>query len=198
MKNIFLTALVMMSSVAVYAQCEVGTITLQPKVGLNVAYFTGDEGVDTKPRLGVAAGVEIEYQLRKAFSLSAGIIYSQQGEKATIKRFLDERTITAKTDYVNFPILANIYVLKGLALKFGIQPAVNVKAGYTYDLWEGDLSYYGIYVKTFDFAVPVGLSYEYKNLVIDARYNIGLTRMVEDDESRNRTFQFTIGYKKSF
>ena len=75
---------------------------------------------------------------------------------------------------------------------------MNVKAGYTYDLWEGDLSYYGIYVKTFDFAVPVGLSYEYKNLVIDARYNIGLTRMVEDDESRNRTFQFTIGYKMDF
>jgi len=43
--------------------------------------------------------------------------------------------------------------------------------------------------------VPVGLSYEYKSFVIDARYNIGVTRVAEGDESRNRVFQITLGYK---
>lgn len=108
--------------------------------------------------------------------------------------------LTAKTDYPDFPILANVYVAKGFSVKFGVQPAVNVKVGYSVSNssfeWEGNLSYYGIHVKTFDLAIPVGLSYELKNFVIDARYNNGVTKMAEGDESRNWTFQFTIGYKK--
>ena len=200
MKRIFLIASVMMLPLMVFAQREVGTLSFQPKAGLNVAYYTGDDGVDTKPRLGIVGGAEFEYQIMQKLSLSAGMLYSQQGEKAKIKETFQVTDITAKTDYLNFPILANVYVAKGLAVKFGVQPGVNVKAGYSVNNssfeWEGNLSYYGIHVKTFDLAIPVGLSYELKNFVIDARYNIGVTKMAEGDESRNRTFQFTIGYKK--
>ena len=200
MKRLVFIASVMMLPLMAYAQREVGTLSFQPKAGLSVAYYTGDDGVDTKPRFGIVAGAEFEYQLMKELSLSAGMLYSQQGEKEKIKEPFQEVDLTAKTDYLNFPILANVYVAKGFSVKFGVQPAVNVKAGYSVSNssfeWEGNLSYYGIHVKTFDLAIPVGLSYELKNLVIDARYNIGVTKMAEGDESRNRTFQFTIGYKK--
>ena len=200
MKRLVFIASVMMLPLMAYAQREVGTLSFQPKAGLSVAYYTGDDGVDTKPRFGIVAGAEFEYQLMKKLSLSAGMLYSQQGEKGKIKEPFQEVDLTAKTDYLNFPILANVYVAKGFSVKFGVQPAVNVKAGYSVSNssfeWEGNLSYYGIHVKTFDLAIPVGLSYELKNFVIDARYNIGVTKMAEGDESRNRTFQFTIGYKK--
>lgn len=189
----------MMLSIAIHAQREVGTLTFQPKAGLNVAYYSGAENVDTKPRLGVVAGVEFEYQLKKRFSLSAGVLYSQQGEKGAVNNFYVKREMTAKTDYMNFPILVNAYLHNGLALKVGVQPAVNIRAAYsssgTFGGGDGNLSDYGVHVKTFDFAVPVGVSYEYKNFVIDARYNIGVTRVAEGDESRNRVFQFTLGYK---
>jgi hypothetical protein len=200
MKRLVFIASVMMLPLMAYAQREVGTLSFQPKAGLSVAYYTGDDGVDTKPRFGIVAGAEFEYQLMKELSLSAGMLYSQQGEKGKIKEPFQEVDLTAKTDYLNFPILVNVYVAKGFSVKFGVQPAVNVKAGYSVSNssfeWEGNLSYYGIHVKTFDLAIPVGLSYELKNFVIDARYNIGVTKMAEGDESRNRTFQFTIGYKK--
>ena len=200
MKRLVFIASVMMLPLMAYAQREVGTLSFQPKAGLSVAYYTGDDGVDTKPRFSIVAGAEFEYQLMKELSLSAGMLYSQQGEKGKIKEPFQEVDLTAKTDYLNFPILVNVYVAKGFSVKFGVQPAVNVKAGYSVSNssfeWEGNLSYYGIHVKTFDLAIPVGLSYELKNFVIDARYNIGVTKMAEGDESRNRTFQFTIGYKK--
>ncbi len=200
MKRLVFIASVMMLPLMAYAQREVGTLSFQSKAGLSVAYYTGDDGVDTKPRFGIVAGAEFEYQLMKELSLSAGMLYSQQGEKGKIKEPFQEVDLTAKTDYLNFPILVNVYVAKGFSVKFGVQPAVNVKAGYSVSNssfeWEGNLSYYGIHVKTFDLAIPVGLSYELKNFVIDARYNIGVTKMAEGDESRNRTFQFTIGYKK--
>lgn len=202
MKKTIFIASFMTLSVAAFAQHEAGTLSIQPKAGLNIAYYTGSEGVETKPRFGLVAGAELEYQLKKKIGLSAGVLYSMQGEKATIPAgFLErgDKQMTAKTDYINFPILANIYLVKGLALKFGVQPAVNVRAGYSfssvYGDGEGSLSNYGIHIKTFDFAVPVGLSYEYKGFVLDARYNIGVTKLAEGDDSRNRVFQITIGFK---
>ncbi|MBR4454439.1 MAG: outer membrane beta-barrel protein [Bacteroidales bacterium] len=57
------------------------------------------------------------------------------------------------------------------------------------------LSELGIDTNSFDFSVPVGLSYEYKNFVLDGRYNIGVTKIVDGDDSKNRVFQITLGYK---
>jgi hypothetical protein len=50
--------------------------------------------------------------------------------------------------------------------------------------------------KAFNLSIPVGLSYEYQSFVLDARYNIGVTKLVKDaDQGRNSTFSITIGYK---
>jgi len=54
-------------------------------------------------------------------------------------------------------------------------------------------------VKAFDFSIPVGLSYEFYNFVLDARYTFGLTKMFDEDkiklDSKNLAFQLTLGYK---
>ena len=62
-------------------------------------------------------------------------------------------------------------------------------------------------VKSFDLAIPVGLSYEFPfGLVLDARYTLGLTKIFDEEkfqnngydlDSKNLTFQFTLGYKFS-
>jgi hypothetical protein len=52
-------------------------------------------------------------------------------------------------------------------------------------------------VKSFDFSIPVGLSYEFSNFVVDARYNWGLTKTIDGlgDGTKNSVLQFTFGYK---
>ena len=51
-------------------------------------------------------------------------------------------------------------------------------------------------VKSFDLSIPVGLSYEFKHFVLDARYNLGCTKIFNDVlDSKNLTFQLTLGYK---
>ena len=136
-------------------------------------------------KVGLAAGVEGEYGLTKDFSLTAGLLYSMQGSKAK------EGDGKSKYDYLNIPILANYYVTKGLAVKAGIQPAfmVSAKDQDGNNLKEG--------CNTFDFSIPLGVSYEYQNFVIDARYNLGLTKInKEGDKShKNSVFMFTLGYK---
>ena len=197
MKRMFFIASALILSVGAFAQHAEGTLTVQPKIGLNIANYTGSD--DTDPRIGLVAGAEFEYQLTKMFSLSASLLYSMQGAKESGTTEGMKVEVTSKTDYINIPIMANIYVIHGLALKLGIQPAFNVNASYTASTQGIDvsasLSDFGVEVKSFDFAIPVGLSYKFSNFVVDGRYNIGVTRMVENDDSKNSVFQFTLGYK---
>lgn len=192
MKKLFLAVVAMMVSATTFAQNEVGQLTIQPKVGVNIANITDAVGAD--PRIGLAAGAEFEYGLTDNIGLSAGVLYSMQGAKAS------EESVdyTLKLDYLNVPILANFYVAKGLALKLGVQPGFKLSSkvkgeasGVTAELEVEDG------VKSVDLSIPVGLSYQYQNIVFDARYNWGVTKIVDDADSKHSVFQITVGYKFS-
>jgi len=190
MKKVILAAALMLSSVATFAQHAVGSFTIQPKVGLNIATLTKADGSD--PRIGFVGGAEFEYQAADIVSLSFGALYSQQGCKYDVSGV----KTTSKLDYINVPVLANVYVAKGLAVKLGVQPGFNVNSsvkvakGNTKVETDAD-------AKSVDFSIPVGLSYEYNNFVLDGRYNWGLTKVVDGADSKNSVFQITLGYKFS-
>ena len=189
MRKVIIMAVLMLSSVAAFAQRPVGSLTVQPKIGMNFATLTKAD--DSESRIGLVAGAELEYQLSDIFSISGGALYSQQGCEWSE----DGSTRTNKLDYINIPVLANVYVVKNLAVKVGLQPAFNVNSKAKAS--QGDSSVPGSIegIKTFDFSIPVGLSYEYKNIVIDGRYNFGLTKVSKYADSKNSVFQLTLGYK---
>ncbi len=195
MKKLFFVAVMMLASVATFAQNEVGQITLMPKVGVSLADLQGAD--NSKLRVGAVAGVEMEYGVTDMFGLSVGALYSMQGAKGKE----DGATATLKADYINIPILANVYVAPGLAVKLGIQPGFNINSkaevkqgGASAEVDAGD------YTNTFDFSIPVGVSYQFNNFVIDGRYNWGLTKVYKSDSGlsddlKNSVFQITVGYK---
>ncbi len=196
MKKIILLAAITLASVGAYAQHAVGTVTLQPKVGLNVANVTEEK--DSKTRLGLAAGLEVEYQLSDIVSLSAGAIYSQQGYKKDWVIGGVDYERTAKLDYINVPILANVYVTKGLAVKLGLQPGFNISSKYNQKVTTAGRvveTTSDMKAQSVDFSIPVGLSYEFGNVQLDARYNWGLSKVLENKEDKNSVFQITLGYK---
>ena len=181
-----------MVSATTFAQNEVGQLTIQPKVGVNIANITDSDGAD--PRIGLAAGAEFEYGLTDNIGLSAGVLYSMQGFKTTE----DGADCTLKLDYLNVPILANFYVAKGFAVKLGVQPGFKLSSKAKFkgsggskevEVEDG--------VKSVDLSIPVGLSYQYQNIVFDARYNWGVTKIVNDVDSKHSVFQITVGYKFS-
>ena len=189
MRKVIIMAVLMLASVATFAQRPVGSLTVQPKIGMNFATLTKAD--DSESRIGLVAGAELEYQLSDIFSISGGALYSQQGCEWSE----DGSTRTNKLDYINIPILANVYVVKNLAVKVGLQPAFNVNS--KQNASKGDASAQDALdgTKTFDCSIPVGLSYEYKNFVIDGRYNFGLTKINKHADSKNSVFQITLGYK---
>ena len=180
MKKFMMMVAMAFATLTASAQAEAGTLTLKPLVGINVANITDGNG-DAK--VGLAAGAELGYQLNESFAVTAGAIYSMQGAK--------NDGVKMNLDYINIPILANFYITKGLAVKAGIQPAFKVKSEAKVDVVSVDMDGF----KSFDLSIPVGLSYEISDFVIDARYNWGMTKVLEGFDSKNTVFQFTVGYK---
>ena len=137
------------------------------------------------------------------FSLGFGAIVSNQGAKYDSDA---EGKYTADLDYVQVPLLASYYVLPGLAVKAGVQPGFKMKAKAKYDDHTYDLDrVYDAYkhltgedvkINKFDFSIPIGISYEYQNVVLEARYNLGLLKIVNaGDAFYNRAFMLSLGYK---
>lgn len=197
MKKLFLMALMaFIATTASFAQWSVGSITVQPKIGINGANITDADNSDS--RIGLVLGGEFEYRVSPIFSLSAGALYSMQGCKGTAEDE-DGNTgdVSLKLDYINVPILANVYVVKGLAIKLGIQPGFNVRHKATATVSGVNVTTNLPGVKSVDFSIPIGVSYEFNRFVIDGRYNFGLTKLIDDSDSKNSVFQFTFGYKFS-
>ena len=172
MKKFLASALMLLAaSTATFAQHSVGSFSLQPKAGISIADMTDTQG--TTSRIGFVGGLEGEYQASDIFSLSLGVNYSQEGFK------MKNSDNKIKLDYINVPILANVYLTKGLV------------DGNTTSSSKKD--YDGI--KSVALSIPVGLSYEISNVVLDARYNWGVTKAFDGLDSKNSVFQVTIGYK---
>ena len=195
MKRLFFVVAIMMASTCVFAQHAPGSLTVQPRIGFSGADFSNTS--DTKARVGMIAGPEFEYTVSNRFSLAFGFNYSQQGAELDSKYYHTATNVTYKMDYLTVPIVANVYLLKGLALKAGIQPGYNLSAKMDADGTKVDFKDDAI--KKFDFSIPFGLSYEFYNIVLDARYTIGLTKIFDekivDLDSKNVGFQITLGYK---
>ena len=149
------------------------------KAGVNIAKVT-NMGVDSK--VGFTGGFFVDYRFSKVFALSADILYSGQGGDDTREKL--------KTDNLNIPILANLYLAKGLAFKTGLQPGfvMGAKIDDT-PVTDG--------CNTVTFAVPVGLSYTFScGLLFDVRYQIGLSNVFkEQDKYRNGVFSIMAGWR---
>lgn len=197
MKKLFLMALMaFIATTASFAQWSVGSITVQPKIGINGANITDADNSDS--RIGLVLGGEFEYRVSPIFSLSAGALYSMQGCKGTAEDD-DGNTgdVSLKLDYINVPILANVYVVKGLAIKLGIQPGFNVRHKATATVSGVNVTTNLPGIKSVDFSIPIGVSYEFNRFVIDGRYNLGVTKLIDGADSKHSVFQFTFGYKFS-
>ena len=190
MMMIAVMAIVAMTASAQNTLRDNGAFTLQPKVGLGLGSFSGEYvkvagESDPKTRIVVRVGVEGEYYINSWFSAALGLNYAQQGWK------VDD--VAAKLDYLNVPLTADFYVAPGLALKTGVQ------LGFLMNAKSGDADMKDLCNKT-NFSIPIGVSYEISNFVLDIRYNVALSKVNKYDgghgeKSRSDLIQFTLGYK---
>ena len=190
MKKLMMIAAMMVATLSASAQeVEVGQFYLKPMVGATMTTLTKVD--NSKMKVGLLGG-----------AVTAGLLFMMQGTKAKDNEVLKDYSVTLT--YLNVPIMANVYVLPGLALKAGVQPGflLTSKAKASQNIngsWQKreDTSKDGL--NKVDFSIPMGISYEFSNFIIDARYNLGLTKVIKDGiGSKNSVIMLTVGYKIPF
>lgn len=176
---------------------------IKPMVGGTLATLTGDtEGA--KMKLGLAAGAEFGYQVSDMFTVTAGALVSLQGAKFDDTKY--SRDGSTNLTYLNIPVLANVYIAPGFAIKAGVQPGFLLSCKTKGEelvgsgTWESYENSGTDGMKKFDLSIPLGLSYEFSDFVIDARYNLGLSNINDFGSAKikNGVIMLTLGYKIPF
>lgn len=225
MKKMILLAAMAVATLGASAQArfEPGKCTMQIRYGGTGSMLSSMPDLNANGKTieatatgGYFFGVDVEYYLNERFSLSAGLNSSQAGtgwedyDYNLNGTYVEVTESALKTSYVSVPLTVNWYVLKGLALKTGVQFSHLTRAK-NYSLTEyseGGVDYTTTAESNckndfnkFDVSIPIGLSYEFKfPIVLDLRYNMGLTNVNKHDaidgkDHRNMQFVFTFGYK---
>ena len=236
MKRINILIATLSIALGITAQNQKGTFSVRPMAGISIANLSSSLDDYYHNQVGLTAGLEVEYAVSNHVGISLAAIYSQQGSEidgSTEQRYTDDNGQQhidhsdykghLRANYINLPLMVNYYVVKGLAIKAGIQAGlrcddrlkedllfirhnslpssangvITLPSAPVYEMWSTTIHETDA-CKSMDFGIPVGLSYEYKNVTLDAHYYFGLTRIDKSQELeniRNRCLTLTLGYR---
>lgn len=183
-RNFIAICCMLMITTSASAQKEAGEFSFIPRIGMTLANMSGmdffydneNNEAKSKTKVGVTAGIDVEYQALPALGISLGAHYSLQGCRFS-KEFKDFNT---NIHYLNFPLMANLYVGSGFAFRAGVQMGVKLD--------EENRALF----KSVDVSIPFGVSYEYKKFILGARYNLGVTNISKFKEWKNKNEVFVI------
>ena len=238
MKRLIILATLAVAALSASAQFEKGTFSLQPKIGVGSGFLTNMPDIREDlsglgiPGTGIidlsrsvfpafTVGVEGEYMASNMLGLSASLNYTLEGGSWQTYRSpsLFIKSPSYALGYLSLPLMANVYVFEGLAVKAGVEVGFLTNANqkmtieYTPQAQPGQplpttksYSYKESIMdecNRFRCAIPVGLSFVFdEHLTFDLRYRFDLTRVNKEDEPtgnlRNSTLLLTLGYRFNF
>lgn len=194
--------------------------------------FTDGESVKSKYQAGFTGGVDVEYRMTKEVGVSLGVSYARQGFKfpshqittkgndmTTLNGF---NNIHANLDYIQVPLMVRAYVTHNLSLMLGAQigflcgdgqlnmdetiATINKNDEVTTKETQTIKSTWP--TKKINVCIPIGVAYEYMGVILDARYNLGLTNVSDNskfkdadgqpsiqENCKSRGFVFSVGYR---
>ena len=224
MKRIAILIVLVTSTLVSMAQNKLGTWSVIPHVGVSISSLLGGSGiyeigigqgteVKTHALLGFVGGADVMYQASDAVSLSAGLSFVQAGCK--LEDYTDDHTVVydryLRINYVSMPILVHNKLLPGFTVKVGIEPTCvfNANNHEVYQLYsvDKDGKKTNSQEDTYDFdikngmrkiglSIPIGVSYEYENVVLGALYHVGVFNIYkEGHSSRSSVIELSVGYK---
>lgn len=183
------------------------SLDAKAKAGFSVG---ADAYYQASRQIGVSAGVHYVSVGNKYDDYD--VLTERPAEDATEAKYEAYTDLSNTLSYVAVPLMVHAYIAKGLSVNAGVQAGLlthvkeefttctfvqNIHTGvrtYNSDVTKAENTSDALYNKV-DFSVPVGISYEYMNVVLDVRYNVGLTHVLKNSNSKNRSAMLTVGYK---
>lgn len=184
---------------------------------------TQSDVIKSKYQTGFMGGIDVEYRVTEQVGISLGAFYAKQGfrwpsDQTETKK--DGKTILTGTNnqhvdfnYIQVPLMVKAYVTRQFAMMVGAQVGFRCGEG----KYKGDTSDMEIDAdgkgtliekesfstpwpaKKVDVSIPIGASYEYMNVILDARYNLGLLKVDKvanmPSQSKTNVFTISVGYR---
>lgn len=184
MKKLLCVVFVMCLTVASYAQVQVA---LGLKAGVNVSKLNTDD-LESSSITSFHGGAFGLFKFT-AIGIQPELLFSQQGSKI---EDISGNKEDLKMSYMTIPVMVKFYLPGGFNLQAG--PQFGFLNSAEFDGRDIKDSF-----KSSDITANVGVAWDAPfGLVLDARYNIGLSDISDDSsigEVKSGTFQFSLGYK---
>jgi len=194
MKKISLVIILMVMSVAGFSQVQVA---VGIKGGPNFANINTESSVgeNYKSRTGFHAGAFTLFKFTKV-GIQPEILFSQQGSNVEF----NSQNIEQNFSYINIPIMLKLYTVAGINLQagpqFGFVSKAEVESTINNVKTTTDIK---DELKGSDLSLALGAGWDLPfGLTIDARYNLGLSKINDGSNSpdaKNQVFQVSVGFK---
>ncbi|NNK86780.1 MAG: PorT family protein [Flavobacteriaceae bacterium] len=160
-------------------------LTFGAKAGGNLATLTNND--DYEAKFGLHFGAVAEWEISDDFSIQPELLYSAQG----YKRDIEGRTLRAKIDYLNIPLMASYEVIDDVCLMAGPQIGLNLRAELEGEGQEGQR----IPVNDVDASAVFGIQVEVDDsFFIQARYAMGLSEIRTNIDEKHSVFSVSLGF----
>lgn len=199
-------------------------VSLANLPGDDIYTESGISPLSPRYKAGFLGGVDVDWQFMPNLSVMLGAQYVQQGCRYENNSFESDASgnvvsgsgfsnWSTQLQYINVPLMLNAYIGPGFALKAGVQVGFALSGKMKYDEMgyrkdkDNNITYeepvprkisLDKTMRSVVFSIPVGVSYEYSNVILDARYNIGLSgfQNVKDyKSSKNSVFTLSAAYR---
>jgi len=189
MKKFIVAAILVMGSVGAFAQAGIG---IGIKGGLNFANMAGNINDNNglkgtfDSRTGYHFGAFTLIKVGK-IGIQPEVLFSKQGSKVKV----NTGDFDANFSYINIPIIVKLYTVAGINLQIGPQFGFLSRA-------EIDNQDMKDSFKNSDVSLALGAGWDLPfGIKIDARYNLGLTKIEDDavfNNVKNQVIQVAVGY----
>jgi hypothetical protein len=167
------------------------------------------EDAELENKLGLYAGLFIQYSFTEKLGIESGLFYSQLGGKEKEHDYDESYKVTANPSYLQIPVTA--FYKFSLPGNFKIYPALGIYAGYGLSgkmksrgtIWneniDSEIKYFKDFANRFDFGATIGLNLQYSKFIFGVNYDRGFLRVNKDkvvygDNAFNSNFRCTLSY----
>lgn len=199
--QVFVACFLLLAAQQTYAQMQ---LAVGIKAGPNFANIDtkASAGSNYKNRTGFHGGAFVLIKATK-IGIQPEIIFSQQGSKVQV----NSQNFESNFSYVNIPVIIKLYTVAGINIQAGPQFGfvTNAEAPIQDQLNPGSYKVADVKdkMKSSDITAALGLGWDLPfGLTIDARYNLGLSKIWDEapstqqtTDAKNQVFQVSLGYK---
>lgn len=193
MKKHFLIVATVLMGLSGYAQTK--TVEFGVRGGLNFASVINENEAIESPngRTNFYGGLVLEAHLNDWLSLQPELFYSAQGFDLDG----DPNNFQAEfqVDYLQLPLLAKIYMLKGLSIQAGPQLGLKISEEADFDIFEEGGTIGTDEFNDWDLQLTAGAAFKFgSGFFVEARASLGLTEVIDDSGAHHMVFAAGIGY----